>query len=193
MRKVIYSLTLSLDGFVETVDGKLDWSAPDPELHTFINEQQREVGAYVYGRRLYELMAGFWPTADQDPDAPPYVVDFARIWRDTPKVVFSTTLRHVDWNSTLVRGGDDEAFAAQVAELRARPGGPLAVGGPGLAATFVRLGLVDEYRLYLHPTILGGGKPFFPALDAPIDLRLVQARTFGSGVQYLRYQRADRG
>jgi dihydrofolate reductase len=185
MRMVIYSMGVSLDGFIEGPNRELDWSTPDEELHRFWNDQARETGIFLYGRRLYELMADFWPTADADPSAPEYVVEFARIWRDMPKIVFSTTLDKVDWNSRLVRDNITE----EVAKLKAQPGKDMTVGGPTLASTFMRLGLIDEYRPVVHPVVLGGGTPFFPALDDRVGLRLVETRTFGSGVVYLRYQR----
>ena len=185
MRKVIYSMGMSLDGFIEGPNRELDWSTPDEELHRFWNDQLREIGTSLYGRRLYELMADFWPTADTDPSAPEYVVEFARIWRDMPKVVFSTTLEKVDWNSRLVRGN----IAEEVAKLRLQPGKEMSVGGPTLASSFMRLGLIDEYRLVVHPVVLGGGTPFFPELDEKIGLQLVETRTFGSGAVYLRYRR----
>jgi dihydrofolate reductase len=132
-------------------------------------------------------MAAYWPTADADPSAPAYVVDFARIWRDMPKVVFSTTLGRVDWNSRLVR----DNIAEEITRLKAQPGKDMDVGGPTIAATFMRLGLIDEYRPFVHPVVLGSGTPFFPTLDRPANLRLAETRTFGSGVVYLRYQRAN--
>ena len=143
MRKIIYAMAVSLDGYVEGPNRELDWSTPDEELHRFWNDQARQIGTSLYGRRLYELMADFWPTADRDPTAPDYVVEFARIWREMPKVVFSTTLTKVDWNATLAK--DD--IADEVTKLKAQPGNDMDVGGPTLAATFVRLGLIDEYRL----------------------------------------------
>jgi dihydrofolate reductase len=185
MRKVVYSMGVSLDGFIEGPNRELDWSTPDEELHRFWNDQARESGAFLYGRRLYQLMADFWPTADADPSAPDYIAEFARIWRDTPKVVFSTTLEKVEWNSRLVR----DNIAEEVTRLKADSAGDLDVGGPTLAASFMRLGLIDEYRPVVHPIVLGAGTPFFPALENRISLRLVETRTFGSGVVYLRYQR----
>ncbi len=176
MRKVLYSMNVSLDGFVEGPNRELDWSTPDEELHRF-------------WRRLYELMAGFWPTADADPSAPDYVAEFARIWRDKPKVVFSTTLETVDWNSRLVR----DNLAEEVAALKAQPGNDMEVGGPTLASTFMRLGLIDEFRPVVHPIVLGAGTPFFPPLDDRIGLRLLETRTLGSGVVYLRYRREPVG
>jgi dihydrofolate reductase len=186
LRKLIYSLTVSLDGFIAGPSGDIDWSAPDEELHRFHNQRVRELGAQLCGRRLYETML-YWETADQQPSISDYALEFARIWKDTPKVVFSKTLQKVEGNARLVRDG----AAEEVARLKEQPGKPLAVGGAGLASSFIRLGLVDEYRLFVSPVILGGGTPYFPALDERIDLELVEARTFGSRVVYLRYQRRE--
>lgn len=185
MRKVIYSLSVSLDGFAETRERGIDWLIVDEELHTFFNAQARETGADLYGRRMYELMAAYWPTADSDPSNPACVIEFARIWKDMPKVVFSKTLEKVEWNSRLVKGD----IAAEMARLKAQPGKDLAVGGPTLAASLARLGLIDEYQLFVNPIVLGGGTPFFPAMEHRIDLHLVETRTFRSGVVYLRYQK----
>ncbi len=186
MRKVIYSMMVSLDGYVERTDRSLDWAIVDEEIHTFANDQASEMGAFLYGRRLYEVMAGYWPTADADPAAPAFVLDFARIWMSKPKVVFSRTLDGVDWNSRLVRTD----LAGEITKLKGEPGGDLELGGPNLAGQVIRLGLVDEYRLIVNPVVLGGGTPFFSAVDSPISLRLLEARTFRSGVVYLRYERA---
>jgi dihydrofolate reductase len=155
----------------------------DDELHAFFNDEARAMSAFLYGRRMYELMTDYWPTAETDPSATPAMLEFARIWKDKPKVVFSRTLERVEWNSRLVR---DDA-ADEVARLKAQPG-DMDVGGPTVAAPLIRLGLVDEYRLFVHPVILGAGTRFFPALDDRIGLRLQETRTFGSGVVYLRYE-----
>jgi dihydrofolate reductase len=187
MGRLVYSMSVSLDGFVETPSQSLDWVQVDEELHSFFNDEARSMSTFMYGRRMYELMTEYWPTAETDPSATPAMVEFARIWKDKPKIVFSTTLERVGWNSRLVRDGIDE----EVARLKAQPGFDMDVGGPTIASTFVRLGLIDEYRLFVHPVILGAGKPFFPALDHRIRLRLLQTRTFGSGVVYLRYELAS--
>jgi dihydrofolate reductase len=184
VRKLIYSFGVSLDGFIAGPGGDIDWSAPDEELHRFHNQQARELGAHLYGRRLYEVMR-YWETADENPSAPEHVLEFARIWKDTPKIVFSKTLEKVEGNARLVRDG----VAEEVAELKQQPGKDLAVGGAGLAATCIKLGLVDEYRLFVSPVVLGSGTPYFPALDERIDLELVETRTFGSRVVYVRYRR----
>jgi dihydrofolate reductase len=185
--KVVYWMTVSLDGFVETRDGKIDWTAPDDELHRFFNEYARKVGAFLYGRRSYELMAGFWPTADQSPSAPEPIAEFARIWRRVPKVVFSKTLRLVEHNSRLA--GPD--LPAEIARLKQEVDGDLGLCGPTLAATFMNLGLIDEYVLFVRPIVLGGGKPYFSSLDHPLKVRLIETRTFPGGVVLLRYQRGD--
>ena len=184
MRKVIYSMSVSLDGFIETPDRKIDWVIVDEELHTFFNDQAREMGAFLYGRRMYELMADFWPTADTDPSNPAYVIEYSRIWKDMPKVVFSKTLDMVDGNSRLVR----DNVVEEIRKLKAQPGKDLSVGGPGLASALIQNGLVDEYQLFVNPVVLGGGTPFFPALNKPINLQLIGSRVFGSGVVYLAYQ-----
>jgi dihydrofolate reductase len=156
----------------------------DEELHAFFNDEARAMSAFLYGRRLYDVMTAYWPTAETDPAATPAMLEFARIWKDTPKIVFSRTLERVEWNSRLVR---DDA-AAEVARLKAQPGFDMDVGGPTIASTLMRSGLIDEYRLFVQPVILGAGTPFFPSLDDRIGLTLVETRTFGSGVVYLRYE-----
>jgi dihydrofolate reductase len=184
MRKLIYSMGVSLDGFIAGPGGEIDWSAPDEELHRFHNEQMRATGAHLCGRRLYETMV-YWETAHEDPSAGETELEFARIWQNTPKIVFSKTLETVAGNARLVRDG----VAEEVAKLKEQPGEDLAVGGAGLAATCIELGLVDEYRLFVSPVVLGAGARFFPALRERIDLELVQTRMFGSRVVYLRYRR----
>ena len=188
MRKVIYSMLVSLDGFMEGPNRELDWAIPDEELHTFINNQQSEIDTYLYGRGLYEIML-YWETAEQNPSAPAYELEFARIWQRTPKVVFSKTLKQVGGNARLVR----DNITSEITRLKAQPGQDMEIGGAEIAATCMPLGLIDEYRVFIHPVILGSGKSFFPALDDPINLRLVETRTFGSGVVYLRYRRTEEG
>jgi dihydrofolate reductase len=186
MRTLAYSMGVSLDGFVEGRGRELDWSTPDEELHRFWNEQAQQTTTALYGRRLYELMAGFWPTADADPAAPATIAEFAGIWRAMPKVVFSGTLAEVGWNSRLVRGD----AVTEVERLKAEPGGEMDVGGPTLAGSLIERGLVDEFRLVVHPVVLGGGTPFFPPLQRRLALRIVETRRFASGVVYLRYAAA---
>jgi dihydrofolate reductase len=184
MGKLIYSMGVSLDGFIAGPGGDIDWGAPDEERHRFHNEQTREVGAHLCGRRLYETML-YWETADENPSAAEYELEFARIWKAIPKIVFSKTLETVEGNARLAR----DSVADEVANLKEQPGKDLAVGGAGLASTCIELGLVDEYRLFVSPVVLGGGTPYFPALKERIDLELVETQTFGSRVVYLRYRR----
>ncbi len=187
MSRVIYSMMVSLDGFVARPNGDLDWVNINEELHTFANEQADEMGTFLYGRRLYELMAGYWPTADLNPSTPAVEIEYARIWRDKPKIVFSKTLEQVAWNATLMR----DVVADEITRLASQPGNDLQIGGPNLAASFMRLGLIDEYRPIVHPVVLGRGIPFWPKSDTTLRLRLVETRTFASGVVYLRYKRED--
>jgi dihydrofolate reductase len=185
MGRLIYLMNVSLDGFVETPDHSLDWTNVDEELHTWFNDELRRTDAELYGRRLYEVMAAYWPTAEADPSATDAMLDFARIWNAKPKIVFSTTLDAVDGNSRLVKGDVGE----HLARLRTEFDGDLSVGGPTLASAFIRRGLIDEYRLLVHPVVLGAGTPFFPTLDDRIGLRLTETRTFASGVVLLSYSR----
>lgn len=186
MGTLIYSMSVSLDGFVDTSDHGLDWALIDEELHRVFNDEAREAGVFLYGRRMYELMTGYWPTADADPAATPAMLDFARIWKETPKVVFSRSLEHVRPDCRLVR----EEAVGEVTRLKSDPDLVLSVGGPTLAASLIEHGLVDEYRLYVHPVMLGAGTPFFPPLAARVPLRLLGTRTFASGVELLRYAAA---
>jgi dihydrofolate reductase len=187
MRKIILWMSVSLDGFFEGPNRELDWHVVDDELHRHVNEQLATMGAFLHGRVTYELMAGYWPTADTNPASTPPMVEFARIWLDMPKIVFSTTLEQADWNTTIMR----EVVPDQIMDLKAQPGGDLVLGGADLAATFMRHDLIDEYRLYVHPVVIGRGKPLFPVSDRKIELRLVETRTFGNGVVLLRYCRPD--
>lgn len=183
MRKLIYSMGVSLDGFIAGPRGEIDWGAPDEELHRFHNQQTRGTGAQLCGRRLYETML-YWETAEENPSAAEYELEFARIWKGIPKIVFSRTLDKVEGNARLVRDG----VAEEVAKLKEQPGKDLAVGGAGLASTCIELGLIDEYRLFVSPVVLGGGTPYFPPLDERINLELVETQTFGSRVVYVRYR-----
>ena len=183
MRKLIYSMGVSLDGFIAGPGGEIDWSGPDEELHRFHNQQALELGGHLLGRRLYETML-YWETAHEDPSAAEPELEFARIWQELPKIVFSKTLEKVEGNATLVR----DVVPDEIAKLKAEPGKDLAVGGAGLASTFSKLGLIDEYQLFVSPVVLGAGTPFFPPLDERINLELVETRTFGSRVVYVRYR-----
>ncbi|WP_370949725.1 dihydrofolate reductase family protein [Amycolatopsis sp. cg5] len=183
MRKIILQMSVSVDGFFEGARRELDWHHVDDDLHRHFNTELGAMGAFLDGRRTYELMAAYWPTADRDPSATEPVAEFARIWRKMPKIVFSRTLHRADWNTTVAR----EVVVDDIMDLKSRPGGDLALGGADLAATFRELGLIDEYRIYVHPVVLGQGKPLFSGHR--LDLDLVETRPFSNGVVLLRYQR----
>jgi dihydrofolate reductase len=184
MRKLIYSMGVSLDGFIAGPNGEIDWGAPDEERHRFHNEETRELGAHLCGRRLYEEMV-YWETAHEKPGISETELEFARIWKKLPKIVFSASLEHVEGNARLAH----EGVAEEIAELKEQPGKDLAIGGAGLASDAIKLDLIDEYRLFVSPVVLGGGTPYFPALEERISLELVETRTFGSRVVYVRYRR----
>ena len=182
MRKVIYAMFVSLDGFIEGPNRDLSWHIVDEELHTYVNEEERAFDAFLYGRRMYEVMT-YWETAEADPSNPEYVLEFARIWKRIVKIVYSKTLEQVRGNARLSRGD----IVEEIAQLKAQPGQDMSVGGASIAATLGRSGLIDEYQLFIQPVILGRGTPMFQAADNQIDLRLVETRTFHSGVVMLRY------
>ena len=186
MRRLIYSMTVSLDGYIAGPDGAIDWSVPDEELFRFHHQQVQEIGVHLCGRRLYETMV-YWETAEESPLAAEHV-EFAQIWKSLPKVVFSTTLESVMGNTRLARDGVGE----EVSRLKEQPGKDIGVGGAGLAGACMKLGLIDEWRLFVSPVLLGGGTPYFPMLDDRINLELLETKTFGSRVVYLRYRRAGR-
>jgi dihydrofolate reductase len=184
--KLIYSMITSLDGYVSDRDGNFGWSAPEEELHEFINEQTASVGTYLYGRRMYETMV-YWETAHALPDVPPHILAWARLWQATDKVVYSTTLDEVASRRTRI----ERAFDADaVRRLKADSDRDLTIDGPHLAAHAIRAGLVDEYQLFVAPTIVGGGNAFFPD-DVRVDLELLDQRRFSNGVMFLRYRAAD--
>jgi dihydrofolate reductase len=185
MRKIIVMMSVSVDGYFEGPNRELDWHLVDEELHSHFNSELSGMGAFLDGRVTYELMAAYWPTADRDPSSTATVVEFARIWRDMPKIVYSRTLERAEWNATVVR----DVVVEEVMKLKEQPGGDLVLGGADLAATFRQLDLIDEYRLYVHPVVLGRGKPLFQPSDARIELELADTRTFGNGVVLLRYRR----
>lgn len=188
MRTVIYSMSVSLDGFIAGPDGDIAWTNPDRELMDFHVQQTRAIGAHLLGRGLYEDML-VWENPGTSPTGPADQ-EFAGIWKAIPKVVFSTTLEQVQGNARLA--SDD--VAGEVARLKEAPGEDvISVGGAGLAATLINLDLIDEYRLFVNPVVLGAGTPYFPPLDHALELELAETRTFGSRVAYLRYVRSRRG
>jgi dihydrofolate reductase len=187
MGRLIYSLNVSLDGFVEGPERDPSWADVGEELHRWFNERQRDIEASLYGRRMYELMAGAWPALAEDASAPDYIRDFGEVWLATPRYVFSSTLESVEHNSTLVRGDP----RTELVRIRERHSGDLEIGGPTLAASFIRAGLVDEYQLLVHPMLLGSGTPYFPPLDEPQQLRLVDSQVVAGEIQLLVYRPAS--
>jgi dihydrofolate reductase len=155
---------------------------PDEQLHRHFNELEAGIGLYLYGRRMYEQMVAYWPTADQNPSAPPYEIEYARVWKAVPKVVFSSALPEVAWNSRLVRANP----LAEVARLKAEPGKDMSIGGIVLASELAQAGLIDEYRFYYVPILLGSGRPVFGELAERVSLRPIETRTFSSGTVLLR-------
>ena len=183
MGKLIYMMNVSLDGFVETPDHSVDWGIVDDDLHTWFADHMRGIDASLYGRRLYEVMTAYWPTGETNPASSPAMVEFARLWNATPRIVFSNSLESVDFNSRLATGD----LAEELAAIKAEFDGDLEVGGPTLAHQFIERGLVDEYHLVVHPVVLGAGTPYFPSLDHRIGLKLIDTRVFGTGVVYQGY------
>ncbi|WP_416563198.1 dihydrofolate reductase family protein [Nocardia testacea] len=180
MRRLIYGFSVSVDGYINDSGGGIDWTHPDDELHQFHNDRFRDVEISLHGRRLYELMADYWPHAPAD--APRIEREFATLWTEKPKVVFSRTLTEVHWNSTLI----SENAVEEVRGLKAGGDGVMEVGGAGLAASLMPHGLIDEYQLFVMPVVLGGGTPFFPLLNSCVQLRLAETRIFDKAV-LLRY------
>jgi dihydrofolate reductase len=175
---------MSLDGYVVGPDGTFDWTAYDDELFRSHIDEIRGVGVYLLGRRLYETML-YWETADQDPSLDDSNLEWAALWKALPKLVFSTTLSAVEGNARLASGG----LAEEIERLRAEPGeGEIWIGGATLAAEAAASGLIDEYRLRVHPVLVGGGIPFFHRPEHRVDLELVETRSFSSRVVFLRYR-----
>ncbi len=182
MGRLIYAMNVTLDGFMEGPEHDLSWSDVDDEVHMWFSNRMREIGASLYGRRLYETMS-YWPTAESDPNATPVTLDFARVFNATPRFVFSNSLTEVHHNSRLVHGDVGDILA----DIRREIDGDLEVGGANLAAQFVERGLVDVYQLIVHPVSIGVGTPFFPKLSQPLRLRLTETQRFESGVVVLTY------
>jgi dihydrofolate reductase len=180
--KLIYAAISSLDGYVADEAGTFDWAVPDEEVHAFVNDLEREVGTYLYGRRLYDVMAG-WETAASES---PLLRDFAEIWRAADKVVYSRTLPEVTSSKTRIERAFEPDAVRQMKEAAERD---ITVGGPSLAAQAIRAGLVDELHLFLTPILVGGGTPSLPT-DVRVKLELLDERRFGNGVVHLRYRTA---
>jgi dihydrofolate reductase len=183
MAKLIYSAIASLDGYIEDEAGKFDWAAPDEEVHRFVNDGERPIGTYLYGRRMYEVMR-FWETDAAIADQPPFVQDYANIWRSADKIVYSRTLEAAATARTRI-GRDFEAET--IRRMKAAAERDLSVGGPELAGQAFAAGLVDEVRLILVPFIAGGGKPALPK-HLQLRLELLDLGRFSRGAISLRYR-----
>ncbi|MFF6957034.1 MULTISPECIES: dihydrofolate reductase family protein [unclassified Streptomyces] len=188
MRKVTYSMNVSLDGYIVGPDGDFNWTEPDPDVFRSWIDEIRQIDVHLLGRRLYETML-YWETADHDPPMDAAQLEWAALWKPLPKVVFSTTLSEVEGRARLASGD----LAGEIERLRAEPGdGDIAIGGATLAAQAAAAGLIDEYRARVYPVLVGGGVPFFPRDEHRVDLDLVETRAFSSSVLYLRYRVARR-
>ena len=184
MRRVTYSMGVSLDGYITGPDGEIVPAPPDEEIFRIVTDEIRQVGVHLMGRKLYETML-YWETVDHDPPLDDSELEWAAVWQPLPKVVFSTTLSAVRGNARLASAG----LAEEIGRLRAEPGeGDIAIGGATLAAEAAALGLIDEYRVRVSPVLVGGGMPFFPKRERRVDLELVETSTFSSRVVYLRYR-----
>ncbi len=181
MGTLVYGLLTSLDGYVNGPDGDFAWAEPDEATHRFINDRQRGIGTFLFGRRMFDVMRVWDEFATRD-DLPDHIRDYAQLWQSADKLVFSTTMDEpANPRTRLARDLDVEA----IRELKAGPA-DLAVGGPALAADLLRAGLVDELELYVLPVVVGGGTPFLPA-GLQLDLSLVEEQQLGSGAVFLRY------
>jgi dihydrofolate reductase len=185
MARLVYSLGVSLDGFVEDERGNFDWSAPPEDVHRIANEQARAASAFLYGRRMYELMEAHWPAAAERDDTPAVEAEFARAYVETPRIVFSDSLESVGEGARLVRSPEARA---EVERLKRESEGHLDVGGPGLASSLADL--IDEFGMWVAPVVIGRGKRFFPDPPEALRLRLVESRACDRGFLYLRYERA---
>jgi dihydrofolate reductase len=183
MPRLIYTAITSLDGYIEDEGGNFDWAAPDDEVHTFVNDLERPVGTYLYGRRMYEVMAA-WETMHTLSGEPPVVHDFAEIWQAADKIVYSKTLETVSSARTRIERVFDPAAVRQ---MKATAGRDISVGGPDLAAQATKAGLVDEIHLFVTPIVLGGGKRALPD-GVHMQLELLSERRFGNGVVHLHYR-----
>jgi dihydrofolate reductase len=184
MRRLTFAMNLSLDGYVAAPGDDLGWSVPSDELFQWWSDRVGATGLALYGRKVWEGMSSHWPTAAQQPGATPAQIQYARRWLDLPKVVFSSTIDKVDWNARLVNGD----AVTEITRLKAEEGSPMDIVGATLAATAMRAGLIDEYVLVTAPVLVGGGTPFFTALDSWVNLTLVETRTFPDGVLLTRYE-----
>src|SRR5450756_2128944 len=183
MAKLIFSAITSLDGYIEDEDGNFDWGAPDEEVHAFVNDLERPIGTYLYGRRMYETMV-FWETVSTEADESAVFRDFAGLWRAAEKIVYSKSLETVSSARTRI---EHEFDPTVIQEMKSTQERDISVGGPNLAAQAFEAGLVDECQLFLTPIVLGGGKPSLPN-NVRLDLELLSERRFRSGVVFLHYR-----
>ena len=188
MARLIYSAIASLDGYTADSAGGFDWAAPSEEVHAFVNDLERDIGTYLYGRRMYETMR-VWQTMPTGPDQSYAVRDFAQLWRDADKVVYSSTLTEASTPRTRIEPRFDPAVVRDLADSSDRA---VSVGGPTLAAEALRSGLVDEVQLFVVPVSVGGGTPAFPR-DSFLTLELLDERRFANGTVYLNYSVATVG
>jgi dihydrofolate reductase len=184
MAKLIYSAITSLDGYVADEDGNFDWGAPDDEVFTFVNDLERPIGTYLYGRRMYETMI-YWETAHTVANQPRLMQDFARLWQAADKIVYSKTLETVSSARTRI---ERDLVPEAIRQMKATAGRDITVGGADLAAQAIKAGLVDEWHLFLTPIVVGGGKQSLPN-DVRLKLELVDERRFDNGVVHLHYVR----
>ena len=183
MAKLIFSAITSLDGYIEDEDGNFEWGAPDEEVHHFVNDLERPVGTYLYGRRMYETMV-YWETVQALADKPPCVRDFTELWQAADKIVYSKSLETVSSAKTRIERKFDPRV---IQEMKSSQERDITVGGPYLAAQAFKAGLVDECQLFLTPIVVGGGKPSLPN-NVRLDLELLSERRFRSGVVFLHYR-----
>jgi dihydrofolate reductase len=183
MAKLIYAAITSLDGYVADEDGNFDWSAPDEEVHAFVNDLERQVGTYLYGRRMYEVMV-YWETAHPLADQPTVEQDYAQIWQAADKIVYSRTLETVSSARTRVERDFNPEAVRQLTIAAQRD---VSVSGPDLAAQAIKAGLVDECHLFVNPVVVGGGNPALPS-NVRLQLELLDERRFSSGVVHLHYR-----
>ena len=182
MARLIYAALCSLDGYVADADGRWDWARPDEEVHSFVNDLERPIGTHLYGRRMYEVLVA-WETMGDEPGHPPVILEYAEIWKDTDKVVYSRTLEKASSERTRM---EREFDPGAVRELKQQADRDLSIGGPQLAAEAFRAGLVDEVHLFLAPAVVGGGNRALPD-GVRRDLELRDQRRFGNGMVYVRY------
>lgn len=186
MRKLNLWMQVTVDGYTAGPNGEFDWPQVGPELQRTFVDELSQMGGFVYGRNVFQMMAGFWPTADEGPSANPFTVAYSRIWKPMPKFAFSRTLGPQEWNTAVVSGDLVEA----VKELKAQPGADLVCfGGATLAGALIAHDLIDDYRLNIHPVRLGAGQPLFPTTPERAGLRLVSARSYDAAVLHVHYTR----